>query len=974
MIMLWFTLILVPIFLSLFGCSGVIDEASLNSSPLAADTLVVNPNSPSNNTTPIVTGTTTGSSAVKLYTGTNCSGAIIGTGTATTSATATGSFSITSAILAEGYYNFSVLATNTIGGGSTCSQRSVAYVVDTTPPIFTISAPQAMLVNSASAPVTYSVEYISTATVNLQSANVMLNPTGTASCQINVVNGTTHAPTVSLTNCTGDGTIRMSISANTAIDTAGNGARVADSKGILTVDNTGLSSAVYNPGTGTHSIIPAEVVITFSETINGASATTADFTATGTCGVLPVVAVTNVAGTAVTVSLTGASCSVGQSIVLTTNLTGLTDPAGNAGVGLVVATYTVDNTGPTAANFNPVTARLATLPTSLTLTFNEPVNTASVVSGDFVVSGTCTTLPALSVTSVSGALANLSLVGASCGAEQTVILNLNLALVTDATGNAGSGSANVTYTFDNVGPIAASISPVSASVAVVPASVLVNFSENLLAASVVASDLIVSGSCDTWPTVSVSSVSTATATFALVGAVCSLGQTLVVTMNGANITDSTANAGTGTVSATYTFDNIGPVVISTSPVTGTVNTAPSSVTFNFDEAVLATSVATTDVTVTGSCSTLPTISLTGVAGPTAVFSLTGAICANGQNIIIVMQGLSVTDLIGNAGSGSIATTFTIDNTGPTPSSILPSSRSLINMPTSVSVNFDESVLASSVSALDLGVSGSCLILPTATVISVIGGVVTFALSSATCADSQTLILTIFGSSVTDLLGNTGSNNQVVTYTKDITGPSAIAFSPATGTLISIPTSVTITFDEVLLAGSVSAADFTISGTCNILPVHSVVAVTGQQAIISFSGAVCNHNQTTILTVNGAGLSDTAGNAGSGTPSVSYTVDSLGPNVTGFNPNTGAPPAILIVSFSENLNSATVNLTDFILGGTCTSKSLALTNVTNNAAELAVSGAACANGETLTITIDAANVADTVGNAGTGTSLVTFTGL
>lgn len=965
---LWHVLGLPIVFLFFNSCSGVIDEASLSPQPLAATSLAVSPTSPSNDTTPSVSGTTTASASVKLYSGSNCSGITLGTG----SATSTGSFSINSSALAEGDYSLSVLSVGS--GGSTCSENSVAYAVDTTVPVFTISAPSALLVNSSSAPITYSVNYISTSTVNLLAANVLLNATGTATCAVSVTDGTTFTPSVSLSNCTGNGTIRMSISSGTALDSAGNLAGTENSKGTVTVDNAGPTSVTYNPATGIYSTISASVVITFAEIISGTSVTAADFSVTGSCGTLPTLAVTSVIGSVVTVSLTGASCALGQTAIITTLLAGITDPVGNAGVGTVSATYNIDNIGPTSASFNPVTARVLVIPTSVNLTFNESVTPSSVVSADFAVSGTCTTLPTLSVTNVSGTLATLGLAGATCSVDQTVILTLNLANVSDITGNPGSGSSTVTYTFDNVGPVAATISPVTATVAIIPASIAINFTENLLASSVSDSDLVVSGTCGTLPTATLSSVSTATATFALAGASCSVGQTVIVTMDGSAITDSIGNAGTGSVTATYTFDNVGPMVTSSSPTTGTVNAVPTSVTFSFDEALLASSVAATDVTVTGSCSTLPTISLTGVAGSTTTFGLAGAVCANGQNAILVMQGLNVTDLLANVGSGSVAATFTIDNAGPTPSSVSPAAANLINMPASVSITFDESVLASSVTAADLGISGTCTTLPTASVASVIGSVVTFALSAATCVDSQTLILTVLGSSVTDLIGNAGSNNQVVTYTKDTTGPSAISFSPATSTVISIPTSVSITFDETLLAGSVAAADFTVSGTCNILPTHSVSAVSGQQVFVSLSGAVCNNNQTTILTVNGSGINDTAGNTGLGTPAVSYTVDSAPPNVSGFTPNSGVPPATLTVTFSENLNPATVTLADFTLSGTCTSKTLSLTSVTNNVVELDINGGACASGETVIVTIDAANVTDVVGNAGSGSSFVTFTEL
>ena len=957
--------ILFPAFALLWGCSGVVNNESLSPHPLAAKSLAVSPVSPSNDTTPTISGTTTASTSLKLYAGVACSGSVIGSGTADFA----GAFNLTSSVLREGSYQFSVLAIGS--GGSTCSEGSVAYTVDTTPPLYTISAPTLALVHSTSAAVTYATSYISTASVNLQVANIILNTTGTATCTVAVAGGTTSAPTVSLSNCTGSGSVGMSFNEGSATDAAGNLAASFPSRTFL-VDNSGVTTAVYNPATGVVSTVPASVTLTFSEPLDGTSVAASDFSVSGSCGTLPTLGLTNVVGSVISITLTGGVCALGETTTVTLNLAGVLDAIGNPGTGSAAATYTVDNIGPTAVTFSVLTSRVAAIPVSLTLTMNENVNPASVTSADFPVTGTCSTLPVLSVTDVTGNVATVALTGGSCLLDQTVTVGANLAGLNDVTGNAGSGNFSQTYTFDNVGPVATTLSPVSASVATIPVSIAVTFSENLLATSVAVSDLVVSGTCGTLPAASLSGVAGATATFTLAGDVCAVGETVIVSMDGAAITDAAGNAGTAVTTATYTFDNAGPSIISVAPASGTVNAIPASLTFTFDEALLASSVTATDATVSGTCGTLPTVSLSSVTGATVVFGLSGGVCTNGKIAAVTLNAANVTDLAGNTGSGSRVASFTIDSVGPAPSMVAPVSAKFTSIPAAVSITFDESVLAASVANSDLVISGTCSVLPTASVTSVAGAIVNFVLSAATCAESQTVILTMPGSSVTDALGNAGSNSQIVTYTKDTTGPSVLSFAPATGDVIAIPTSVNISFDEALLAGSVAAADFSVSGSCTILPLHAVSGVAGQQAFIGLSGAVCANGQNAILTVNSPGISDLAGNAGVGTPSVSFTVDSIGPSLSSVTPNTGAPPPTVTFSFSENLNAATVADPDFILSGTCTTQALSVSAVLNNDVTLSLSGAACASGETVIISIDAANVADTVGNPGSGTSFVTFT--
>ncbi len=856
---------------------------------------------------------------------------------------------------------------------SSCSSKSNT---DTTAaPTLSVSAPSASLVGPTSPAVTFVVTYSSATSVNLLEASVVLNKTGTATCGTKTVtNGTTSTPTVSLSGCSGTGTVGITISAGTAYaQLPGNTTTSSAASGTFTVDTTGISSAVYSPIAGTYITIPTSVTITFPEPIDGTSVTAADFTVTGTCTTLPVLAVTTTLGATATISLTGAACTVGQTTIVTTNLVGILDAAGNAGTGSNSVTYTLDDIGPNSATFSPVTSSVSAIPGAVAVTYNEAVMASSVTSIDFTVTGTCTTLPSLSVTSVAGATANLSFIGASCSLGQTVILTANLLGINDVLGNAGTGSFSATYTFDNVGPALQSFTPGTASFTVLPTSVSFTFGENLLSSSVLASDLAVTGTCSTLPTSSVTSVVGATVTFGISGAICSLGQTVNVALNGSSVTDAAGNLGTGSSTATYTFDNVGPVATSTSPTTGPVNAIPTSMTFSFNEALLASSVASTDMTISGTCTTLPTGALTSVAGANATFSLSGASCTNGQTVTATVNGTSVADSAGNVGSGTASSTFTIDTVGPTPSAVAPVSGNRNTMPASVTVTFDEAILASSVAPADLGISGTCTTLPTASVTSVVGANVTFGLSAATCSEGQTLILTVLGSNFMDLAGNAGSNNQVMTYTKDTIGPSVSTYSPATSAVLTSPTSVSVVFSEPVLVSSVTAIDFSVGGTCGTLPTLSVTSVSGSTAVIALTGAVCVHGQTTILTVALSGINDLAGNPGVGNLSATYTLDNVGPTTLSFSPASGVPPASVDITFSENLAAGSVQATDFVVGGTCTTLPiLSVTSVVGAVAKVGLTAPVCLPTQTVTITINAASVNDTLGNAGSGTSVVTYT--
>lgn len=953
------------IILILTGC--VEKSVELVIPPVAPVGLSVSPVSPGNDSTPSISGSSTPETTIAIYLGPNCTGAVAATGSANRS----GIFSIPTTPLSDGSYTFSAKAVNS--AGHACSSTSVNYTLDTSVPTLTISAPSVSIVNNTG-PVNFSVTYTSASNINLSSTAVTLNRTATANCgTVTVTSGTASPATVTLSGCTGNGTIGISIAAGTSTSPGGSPDTGAGPSGTFTVDNTGIASATFNPVSGTYNAIPASVTVTFPETYAGASLTAADFVITGTCTVLPTLAITSTTGTTAVFSLTAHTCSVGQSTIVTLNLTGVNDVAGNPGTGSASATYVFDNIGPTSATFNPVAGDVNAVPASIVITFNEPINTASVASTDFSISGTCATLPTHALSAASGSTATLSLTGGTCAIGATFIVNADMSLIDDINNNTGSGTASATYTFDNVGPVVSSASPATADVQSIPTSVSVVFNENILAGSVVATDLLVTGSCPTLPTVSVSGVTTTTATFGLAGAVCGLRDTVIISLNGSSVQDMAGNNGSGSVSRTYTFDNVGPAPAAVNPIlpaTGSRNAAPTTVTLTFDENILSSSVQTTDLAVTSNCATPPSVTAVTVTGPQAAFTLSAAVCANGTTIGLSLNGLNVTDAALNAGSGTISATYTIDVVGPTPSSISPASNPFTVMPTSIAVNFDENIASGSVVASDLGISGTCSTLPTAAVLSVSGATANFTLSGGVCAETQTTVLTVNGANFTDIAGNAGSSSQVVTYTKDSTGPTVTSFTPGTSARTSVPASVTVNFSENLLASSVGAADFTASG-CTAQPTIGTPTVTGNQVTFTLTGGTCADGQSLLISVVGSGITDPAGNAAAN-GSASYTLDNTAPTVTGFSPPSGAPPASVQVSFSENLAASSVAIADFTLSGTCTTKTITLNSVVGNLVNIDITGAACISGQTVIINVTTGSVNDVAGNALSGTGSVTFT--
>ena len=139
--------------------------------------------------------------------------------------------------------------------------------IPTTPtPSLSISAPS--IITASTGPVSYSITYTNAENVNLTNSAITLNKTG-ANATIAVTNGQTNSPTVTLSNISGNGSLGISITENSAR----NGTSLAPSFGpssTFTVDN--IKPTVSITSTVNDSINTAfTAIFTFSETVTGFS-------------------------------------------------------------------------------------------------------------------------------------------------------------------------------------------------------------------------------------------------------------------------------------------------------------------------------------------------------------------------------------------------------------------------------------------------------------------------------------------------------------------------------------------------------------------------------------------------------------------------------------------------------------------------------------------------------------------------------
>jgi hypothetical protein len=321
---------------------------------------------------------------------------------------------------------------------------------------------------------------------------------------------------------------------------------------------------------------------------------------------------------------------------------------------------TVDNTAPTLSSLTPATATVGSMPTSIVATFDEAMDPTSLANTDFVLTGTCGTPPTRGapVMSVGDTVATTALTGGSCAHGETLIVTFTPSSATDAVGNAGTGAALVrTYTFDLVGPTigfaAPSVSTVRAGSAA--ATIVATFTGGTTTPTLDASSVgLTSTGGATCGTISGTGVTSSGGTINLSN--CTGNGTVAAHINAAVIQDGVGNNNLlSSDSSTITVDNLGPTVT----VTGVLATN-STVTATFSEPV---STMTSGKFSVSGCTVDPVVTNFNANGSSDVFTIdlddSSASCLPTETLTVSVNAATVTDVIGNTGTGTDSDSFTV---------------------------------------------------------------------------------------------------------------------------------------------------------------------------------------------------------------------------------------------------------------------------------------------------------------------------
>lgn len=573
-------------------------------------------------------------------------------------------------------------------------------------------------------------------------------------CSIGVsMNGLTSA-TVNLSNCIGDGTVRIYVKAGAIKSSTNTSNAQSTTSAAITVDNTGPSIVDVTPAEGPVGSVPPTFAVTFDEPVDRADIVSGLFQVQGNCTTPPTVGAPafSVSDTVATVTLSGATCTAGQIARIRINQANVHDILGNAGSGNVDTNYTY-TLGPTITFGAPTPTAVNQFSGDVTISMTYTSSIIPVVDNTTIQivgtgGATCSTI-AGSAETFTGA--NILLSG--CTGTGTVRVRVLAGTIEDASGipNTLSGLSN-TFDVDNTGPTLISLTPVTGTIAGTPSEFIATFDEAVDTSTINAASFALTGTtCTIDPVVDppAFTVSDTVVTATMSPGTCANTQEIHVALDPTTVTDVLGNPGVaGTIANILTIDSVGPTV---------AFDAPSS--------TLITSAVDIGVTITGA-SVTPTFDNTtveldavGVActtiGGTAVTSGGGTInisgCTGDGTVRARFFADSIFDGVGNGNTVTQwSSTVTVDNTGPT---VVISGLNATNA--TVTATFDEDVTNMTLGKFT--VSG-CVTDPIPGAFNAVDArtyEMTLDDSAADCAAS-TLTVSVDFAAVNDVVGNPGT--------------------------------------------------------------------------------------------------------------------------------------------------------------------------------------------------------------------------
>ncbi|MRV73283.1 glycosyl hydrolase [Duganella sp. FT92W] len=408
------------------------------------------------------------------------------------------------------------------------------------------------------------------------------------------------------------------------------------------------------------------------------------------------------------------------------------------------------------------------------------------------------------------------------------------------------------------------------------------------------------------------------------------------------------------VSEEYTLDQAAPTATVTLADSALAAGETSLVTIKFGEAV--TGFTNDDITVANG--TLSTVSSTD-GGITWTATFTPSASTTDATNVITVNKAGVTDIAGNAGSGSATSAnYTVDTVRPTASIAIADTALLAGETTTVTFTFSEAVTGFTTADVTIG-NGTLSSLSSAD-----GGTTwTATLTPTAHVHDSTNGITLDNTGIADLAGNAGTGaTSSDNYTVSTKRPTATIAIADTALAAGDSTTVTITFSEAVTELPTSALSAGHGALSSFSSSDGGITWTG-----TLTPSASTHATTNVITLSNSVIKNASGNAGAGTTtSDNYTVATVRPTATISVADTalkvGDTPAVTI-TFSEAVTGLTA--ADFsVEHGSLSTPVTSDNGITWTATLTPTSGI---EDTTNIITLDNTGVANSSGNSGSGST-------
>ncbi len=731
------------------------------------------------------------------------------------------------------------------------TKPSMGVVIDNTPPSVKMTGPSVQ--TTSGGPVDYIVNYAGAARITLNSNDITLHTTGDATGFVSVLGSGLLSRTIRLSGTEGNGTLAISVAADTAVDSLGNSALAVGPSNPVEIITPPTQITIGDPSvfdTNTGPVVyPVHFTYATAITLNEADIT---LNKTGTADGTVTVSGSGIHDREVTISNITGDGTLGISLAAGT-ASGSGGQASEAGPS---TPFNVDNVAPEISMSGPSAALANTGPVTFDVTYSG-ADAVTLAPADVTLIKTGTADAMVDVSGIGTESRTVTL--SSITGDGTLAIAIGTATASDLAGNlAPAADASAAFEVDNTAPAIEIGQPSMAITNSGPVTYAVTYT-GFSAMTLSEADITLhkTGTADATLTLSGSD-----GEYTVTLSDTSGNGTLSISVADGTAVDLAGNlapgAGPGTA---VTVDNVAPTITVSGPSQSLANTGPVTFTVTYSGADAIT-LRPTDVTLNKTGTADATVEISGNDLTTRTVTLY-PITGDGTLGITVAAG-SASDFAGNLAPASSATpTFDVDNTPPVVTISNPSKHLTTAGPITYTVSYlNHSSISLTLADIILNKTGTA---DGTVTLSGTTAVRTVTISNIT--GDGTLGISVAPGTAVDTAGNlapaAGPSNL---FTVDNTPPTITLTGPSVPSTVSGPVDFRVTYGGFSNI-SLSPANVTLNKTGTVTASVSILWLSASERMIR------------VHTISGNGTIGVSIAPGTAVDSVNLTAPGTGPSAT-----------------------------------------------------------------------------------------------